>query len=505
MFDIKNLKATPDVARRLITASKLNGMQISDDLKALAQQGVLTTHVDFADSPLQPSNSQIKAIQFVKDWAYRSAILYSGVEGKETALLTARHNAEYPILVLTRTEKFAEWAGFVSRVFPDKKVNVFPFTKANKDNIPANCNASLQCDEASEVYISNTATMMRSEVLDKVRFKFIVTDEYESVKSFGYNSTTGAGLLNEFKKVVMLQNISFLVQDKTDTNTLLNFAYMNRNNHHLAHLVQSVLQPENSLLLNLDFADDLVNKYYDRFSNDTMLQMFGISTHLVYDEERTSPVVNLRFFNDSIEKIRGLKENANGAKSTLRIHLQKEQEISRLARKPIKEVMEHFVDGGVNDYAMNELYTREWCDLKYKEIGRMFLSNYSNSSKRILFHATNPTLISTFTAHAPSIIHYETAKSRKDLMQKYISVDNDTMDFFHNESRFMMMGVNSMVNEEILKRTHYLVMAQYPSNVDDFARIIDVCNKYHITLVDVVLQGSFEEYLFDSLYRKLNI
>lgn len=503
MYDVKTLPASPETARKLLLFSKLNGMLISDELKALASQGLLTPQ-EFLNSPITPSETQIKAIQYIKDWNYRTSLLYNGVEGKNTALLAARLNEQYPIVILTRTEKFSEWCSFASKVFPDKKINVHSFTKT-KEVLPDNCHPSLTFQEDAEIFITNMASLMKGEMMDELQPKLIISDEFENGKSFGYsNSSYISGLLGEIDKVIMLQHTAFLAQDKMDTNTLLNFAFMNRNNHHLANVVQNVIIPGNNLLLSIDFGEDIVEKYYDRFDNANLLQLFGVCTHLVCDQERTSPVVNLRFYNDSIEKIKGIREGSK-VKSSLRLHLQKEQETERLARKPMAEIMENFVDGGANDYALNELYTSEWCELKYKEIGRMFLNNYSNSSKRILFHATNPTLINTFTSIASSIIHYETAKSRNDALQKYCRVDKDVDEYYGQAPRFMIMGVNSMTNEDILRRTNYMIMAQYPSRLDDFARIIEVCAKYHITLVDVVLQGSFEEYLVNDLYRKLNI
>jgi hypothetical protein len=504
MYDIKTLKATPELARNLIRFSKLNNMAISDDLKGLATEGLLTIE-NFANAPTMPSEAQIQAIQFIVDWKYRSVILYNNNDGKDTALLTALQNNEYPIMIMTRTEKFSEWASFTTKIFPNKNINIFPYIKT-KEKIPNNHCTSLKPECGFDVYITNSISAIKNDMFDTIQPKIIICDEFEGIKSFGYSNINYiSGLLKEFKKVLILQNICFLAHEKMDMNTLLNFSFMNRNNHHLAQIVSNIIIPDNNILMNLDDnSEDILLKYYDKFDNSLFLQLFGVSSHLIYNEERTSSVISLRFYNDSISKLNNLP-NKNKVKSVLRNHLQKEQEIEKLTRKKINEVMNNVINGSINDYAMNELYTKEWCDLKYKEIARLFLNNYSNSSKRMLFVATNSTLVNTFTTNTPKIIHYETSKSRMKALEQYIGEESEPIDFFNQDARFMIMSPNSMVNEDILYRTNYMVMAQYPTKIEDFKKIIEVCEKYKIILVDIVLQGSFEEYLVDILYKKLNI
>ncbi|RYD61158.1 MAG: hypothetical protein EOP83_17700 [Verrucomicrobiaceae bacterium] len=176
----------PAVARRLVQLSRVTTTQISVQIEALAEQGLLRP-ADFAGLP-DLSEAQQKAVQRIIDYRMRAALLGDSDDGGRRAVLAAcKLQGVRPILVCTR--RVGQWT---------QVADLFGFSTGTDPR------------EDVDVLIVNPTDALNQEVIRDRRGGLLVIEHSERMDFHGGESDPQ--MVREFAQIVVLTNFGSLTR-----------------------------------------------------------------------------------------------------------------------------------------------------------------------------------------------------------------------------------------------------------------------------------------------------
>ena len=479
------ITATPKSARRLLNYMELSEIPISDDFKALADKDRLSP-INFANCPVCPSNEQIKVLQSGVDNNNRFLILTDDSDYKETAILTT-WSVSNKILIISKPDSFLDWADAIHKIYPDENVLVYPYTVSKKDTVSENITISSEY-KSSNIIVTNLDYIIRQEDIDNSYI--LICDDFKK-------SDALYGFINEFSKVVSIVNIHNISPIQNIDNETLIYTAVNST----GRLLELMNNTTSSDVIINTYSMSKIQKETKRFDIRKILNLYGVDTALIPLEENTIPIPNITFNDTTISTLKSINSPNNLIKSSLREYLIKEKEITSLTGSTIEDFISNIMSNKINKDSIEYLYTQSWCELKTKSLISTVINNFSNYSKRFLITAQNDILLENLTSMIAGLLNYDSIKRKNEIIGKYLSCRDD--ESFWSNGRFMAFNPNITLQDDILKNTDYMVMMEYPTDINDFINIIDMCYSNNIILINLVIKGSFEEHIVDNLHKLL--
>lgn len=518
MFDVKKFKATPGMARRLVAFSELNGMQLSDDVRALAQQDLISLD-QLNGSNLNLDDTDLKALQHVTDWNNRAMILDSGdYRARRVALASAWIRPKSQTLILAKPQHYAEWVTLIKESWPQASISVFgnPRYQVKGTVYPDGVEFSTSPDHTADFLVTSYGSVIWNGLLSKTIPALTIVEELDSNGSAHYTWQNAIeGLFIELPAVIFIQNInnlpsspgsSVLASLQTHGGVASSFVF---------NLVSNYLWCGNKTPNAFGSSSQnglstyLSARGYSGVDNFKIFPIFGISTHLILDSKAaTRP---LDFYDQTIKDLRSNSRKDSGL---VRL-IHRERDLEARAGQSIKNIVQDAFNGDDAARALiGQIKTQQWATLKAQAIKRV-LDQVSTRITRTLVVAQNSDLIRalhlqlcTYNGDMRRIHANDLTSSpnREKLIRRYIHPtpggSTDEMEASQTVS-VLIVKPTDLDNADLLLHTNFVMLAEYPADKFTYQVIKeDYVDRCGARLIQCTLRGTFEEE-YHNLISKL--
>jgi hypothetical protein len=210
MFTQISFPKNARIARRLLEASLIGGVEVDDKLIKLAMQDRVIQN----QLPLKLSSAQQNAYQFIADRAGRCVLLSKQHDDFIAPLLSyVITNNKLPLMIVTPSPSVNNWIELCLSFWPDKKIMCYgKFAHNTKNPKITYANEGI---EGFDIYITQPGDIFKGSVLKKTRLAHAIIDHkiaIGAVTAFSKNSIFG--LATETYSTTIVLNILQCLQNR---------------------------------------------------------------------------------------------------------------------------------------------------------------------------------------------------------------------------------------------------------------------------------------------------
>lgn len=514
MFDVKTLKATPGLARRLIHFSQINQMEFSEDLVDLAMQDLISL-AELERTGCLLDNHELSALQHVKDWQGRAMVLTPSYEVGRRLALAHLATCDGRSLVLADPKNYLDWVNSLQEKFPDKKLSVFgnPRYKEKGQTWPLNIEFTEKPDLTADIFITSYGGLIWNNLLTSVNISQTIVEELDHAQAVNYKWQDALnGIFHEVPAPFFLQNIQNLPRDpgfdvftslqvggsKTISfimDIVTNFMWAGVGHGLMSNLLGATRQDASGYLSARGYRGDM----------QKLMALFGISTELVVmDRDAHKPMV----FRDST--IRDLKSSRNRKGSGLNRILERETELEARTGQRIWSLVQSALKADEPSLSfLGDLQTTQWANLKAQHLKAIHTS-FAHKGTRTLFVTDNRDLIRGLCLQfGPQIINMDDDPLFNAARFVY-GIDHSHMSQLNWEQQRNLKPIHNLIVQpqhitntfHLLKMADYVVMPHWVQSLNEFQHHVNAVNLNGSKLVLPYIQDTFEEHFQKELLRK---
>lgn len=508
MHDIKTLKATPGLARRLLLMSQMNHMSFGDDLVELAMEGLL--HPDqLKGFPYPIDAGQLSSLQFIRDWEGRGMILcQEATRGRSVALANAWLEGG-STLVMVQPKFYGLWAKLIRETFPEAKISVFgnPRYHEKGQEFPDGVEFSEKPDFEADVFISSYGALIWHNFFNHKTVNQTIVEELDNPGSLNYKWDDAVkGIFHEVPNPVFIQNINSLPIDHArdvftslQTNDSKPIQFIREQ---VTKLLWGGITTMGAFMYGhvKDAEDYLVGRGYTSMDNHKLLSLFGVSSHLLDDVQGHKKPI--KFYDNTIKHLNQRRRQESG----LSRFIEREMLIEEEAGVKLPAIVQDAIGGDRPSQALiGRLMVPQWASLKGQHLKQVH-SNLANRTTRCLFLVNNQDLKRTLALQfGLQMADLSQVNDRQLTIGRYLypmlhvqlSVDQwRSMRPLSN----LIVTIDDMIAEpNLLNVTNFLFLGE-PCLDRDYMEIITAAAAVSGTrLVTSVIRDTFEEEISEQL------
>jgi hypothetical protein len=510
MHDVKALRATPGLARRLIALSEINGLQFDQKLVDLALLDIVDGRrlEGFAH---QLNGEALQALQFVRDWNGRAMILCDDSLVAQKVSLANAWLEGGRTLILTRPKTYGHWATLVREAFPDAVISVFGNPRYDeKVSYPPGITFEHKPNVEADFFISSYGAVLWHDLLDSTTINRAIVEELDTqgnVIAGGWQSAV-KGLFREMPAPIFIQNIQNLPNDPGRDNLTslqcqdsrpLDFISSTVTNYMWAGI--SDLQALVGGHYSKDVDVYLESRGYDKFDALKKLEILGVSSHLV-GQDNSSPLV---FYDASISVL-----IANGSRprqqSNLYQFVERERALEHRLGQNVASVVTQALEGHRPSATLIDgLRTPQWANLKSRHIKEiddylggpmarcLYLTAHQDVKRSLLLHFNH------------GMVDLSTSADGHLDMARFLYRDN-TLTLSHQQFSQMRPLKNLIVTidelaarPELIGVANYIFLVDPPQDREYYEGLLAAALASGTRVVISVITGTFEEEIFRQI------
>lgn len=511
MHDIKTLKATPGLARRLLEFSQMNHMTFGEDLIDLAMQNLVSLS-QLAGFPKAIGDVEMSALQFVQDWDGRAMLLCNNRDrARNIALANAWLNGGITV-VMAEPKEYAAWAQLVRDVWPDAKISVFGNPRYQKQNtqFPDGVEFEERPDTSADFFITSYGGVIWHNLLNTVDVSQTIIEELDKPGTVNYKWDSAVkAMFHETPRPLFIQNVNSLPND--DGRDIM--ASLNSSNSRalsaigitLTNYMWAGINSMCGMILGMQFKeieDYLVSRGYVGASHLKMLSTFGISSHLLDDVQGHKKPIT--FYDNSVRDAMS-SGRRNASSSGLSAIFTREQAIESHTGAKLDATITDALNGHKSaETLVGGLMTSQWANLKGRHLKGVH-AHIANRTTRSLFLADHVdlkrTLLMQFGLQMEDL---STATDREFTMTRftYPTVTKYAQGNYHGFRPLsnLIVTLDDLIQEpNLLQVSHFLFLAQPPMSQDYLDGIREAAAMSGTRVVSAVLRNTFEELISKQL------
>ena len=511
MHDIKTLKATPGLARRLLMFSQMNHMLFDEKLVGLAMQGLIEPK-DLEGLPFTIDNSQLGSLQFVQDWDGRAMVLCgTAARGREVAIANAWLKGG-KTMVLAHPKFYGQWAQLIRDAFPDASISVFGNPRYHEKNVtfPSGIEFSEKPDFSADFFVTSYSGVIWHNLLNQVALDQTIVEELDNVGAINYKWDTAVkGIFHEIPAPLFIQDINNLPNDKGRDNIASLQATGSKAMEFIGSTVTNLLWAgithmgilSNGTKLN-EAETYLVGRGYTGVDNLKMLSLFGVSNHLLDDVQgHKKPIV---FFDNTLNDALGdrLRNQNSGLMQTY----ERERSLERTTGRPIADVVEDALQGDrPSETLIGALQTPQWANLKARHLHSTH-GNLANRMSRCLFLTEHRDLKRALLLNFGfQLEDLSQSKDRVLSMARFLN-PHITVPLTAEQWRGMrplsnlIVTIDDLIQEpNLLQVSNFLFLAEAPMSQDYLDAVRAAAAASGTRIVRSVIRSTFEEHIYKQL------
>ena len=511
MYDVKTLKATPGLARRLLHFSQMNHMVFGEDLIELAMSGLVDPK-DLEGFAYPMNAAEISTLQHVEDWDGRAMILADGPDrGRKIALASAFLKPGSKSLILTQPKCYPVWANLILEVWPDAKISVFgnPRYQEKNNPLPDGVEFKESYDADADFFISSySGVIWQNFVAQKIHDQTFV-EEFENQGTVSYKWEAAVkGIFREMPKPLFLQNINTLPSDNGRSNFSSLQLVSSRAMSYLSDLVSDYmwagLQTARPLMTQYTFkeAEEYLTRHnYHGLDSFKIMSLFGVSSHLLEESDGTKkPLV----FRDGT--VHQLKSSGKRKDSGLYRMVEREQGLKESTGLSITELVRDILDGKrPSETLSGPLMGTQWANLKSSLVKNTH-EHLTARSTRSLILADHPDLRRALRLQFGATLEdlrqvddydYVVSRFLHPMLTGKVSLKKwDAM----KPLQSLIVNLDDLINEPyLLQAANYLFMPELPMDRDFYEGVRAAADAQGTRLVHNVLDDTFEAKIFKEI------
>lgn len=513
MYDQKRIAATPANARRLISFSKLNGMEIAEELTELANQDLLDVS-PLDGTGLEPTSDEKQIMQRLADWGDRGVVVTDGCDQARRIGLGYVKLGSGPLLVLSEPSNYAYWAEKCVEMWPTSKVCVYgnPRYSGSVGDLPAGISFQDSPDTSADVIITSCVSVAWHNLLTNFKPSRTLVDEYINQRHLPYQwHDLVEGMMRELGTTIMLCNSRIRA-------SAANFSPHGRidpEKNQLSTWAKTFVWcdsnlPEMVLASTIDSANYLRTKGYAKVSDSALYGILGVSADLA-TEDSSAPI---NYYDKSLLVGKKKKRDSSGYSDVL----SKQASLVQNVGRTIEEIVARSLVG--DDDASEQLaslHTSRWASAKARSIKgalnelvnpltrALVLTEHSDLIRKLML-SVNETTAMTYIKCA----HLTSASTRNNLITRFLAPDpahlqyNDNKASLRNDLNVLIISPTDLDNSDLLRVSDYLIFGEWPTLQAKFDVIKEeYADPNQIRLVTTALSGSFESALHSELFQDL--
>jgi len=510
MFDTQTLPASPELARRLLAFSQMNGLVFDEKLADLASQDLLDIR-DLADKPWKFDPLMVNALQHVQDWRGRAMLLESGNDRSRVVALANAALRGGKTLILAQPTFYSQWAELVRKAWPDAKISIFGNPRyAPKDaTYPEGLDFCDRPDLDADFLITSYGGVIWHDLIERLDANQTIVEELDHVGSINYKWKDAVdGLFHEMPAPLFIQNIHNLPNDTGRDNMASLQISGSKAIQYLGQIVHGLMWAGLSVTRPLvagsmrDVEGYLTEKAYEGADMLGILNIMGVSSHLISTNESKT---NLVFFDDTISNLR--IDVLNRKESGLNRMVEREEDLERTSDLSISQLVWHALNGdSVKQELIGGLRTNQWANLKSQHL-KTIHTNLTNKMSHSLFLVENQDLKRNLRLQlGPLIEDYSTAPDLSYLVARYHYPNHSTygmsMIQMTNIRRLgnMIVTLDDLIEQpSLLESSNFLFLPEWPLDRDVYEAIKAAAEASGTRLVTSVLNGTFEQIIHAQL------
>lgn len=516
MFDTKRLPATPGNARRLIAFSKLNGLEVTDQLTELAKRNLVSS-ASFANSPFSFDDESIAAVQHIHDWQGRAMVLDSGDMRARSVALGALwlKPCNGPVVILARPQQYALWAELIRATWPAASISVFGNSRYEDkgQQYPDGITFETEPNFDADWMITSYGSLIWNNVIGKITPGQMIVEELDNENALNYRwEEAVAGVMREVLPVILIQNINSLPTSGVDALTALQSPTSKASNY-LRSLVTEFLWPFNTLATDMLRAvtDQSMIRYlsernYCDVSWFKILPVLGVNFSLVATADGKTKSLN--YFDTSV---RNVKNDRNSGHEALYRMVKRESALEAHTGQSMEALVRDSLSG--KSAAMTHLrglQTVQWANTKAHFIKRT-MDQITSRMTRTLLVCESPELTRSLklAMRAEEITHATAGSGNEHSMKiarflhphpswkKHIPEGEIPPTF----NVAIVDHDNLIAQSDLWDAATFLVIAEPLLDPALFEAYQAAATERDVRFVQPVMLGTFEEEIFNQLNK----
>lgn len=514
MYDIKELKATPGLARRLLAFSQMNKMTFDSKLADLALSGLINKS-DLQGFPFELDQNQLSSLQFITDWNGRGMLLCdTGCRGREVALANMWLRGG-KTLILSQPKYYHQWAELVQNIYPEAKISVFGNPRYNEKSrtFPKGTEFKEAPEVDADVFITSYGSLIWHNLLTLSDINQTIIEELDHAGAINYKwEDSVKGVFHEVPAPLFIQDINQLPQNAGRSN----LASLQANDSKALQFVGDVITSLawagirsmgilTSGFKSKEIEDYLAERGYMGSDTLSLLSLFGVSSHLLDDPKgHKAPIV----FHDSTIKdlIRSKKSRSD---SGLRRMIDRERELEQNTGLSIEQTVQNALNGIRPSMALiGQLQTTQWANLKSQHLKSIHFQ-LTNKLTKSLFLTSNPDLKRSLHLNFGILLEdLSTSNDANFTVGRYVyptlthplNTDQWTSVVTGRPLNNLIVSIDDLILQpSLLKVSNFLFVADPPCSQDYWNAIKEASCVTGTRLVNGIILDSFEEIIFKNL------
>lgn len=508
MHDTKTFKATGGLARRLLMFSQLNHMRFNEKLIDLAMTDLIDPQ-ELQGFPFKLDNSQINALQFIRDWEGRAMLLAgSQGRGREVALASAWSQGG-SLLVMAQPKFYGAWAALIQTMWPDKKICVFGNPRYNEkvDALPDGIEFSEKPDFSADVFITSYGGVVWSNFVNHKTVDQTIVEELDNEGAVNYKWEEAVkGIFHEIRKPIFIQNINSLPNDQGRDVIASLQSNVSKSMNFIRSTVTKYLWAGVPLFTTIGYAnqreldDYLTARSYTSVDNFKMLGLFGVSTHLLDDSEgHKKPIV---FKDNTIKNLNQRKRPDSG----LNRFVEREQFLEAKTGQKLPELVQSALGGHrPSQTLVGDLMVSQWATMKAQHLKNIH-GNMANKTSRCLFLVENQDLKRALSLQFGIQIDDMSKTDDRNLMIArflYPQMSTEWMNLTSIKQRAfrplgnLLVSIDDLIAEpRLLETSNFLFLGELPLDQETYQAIKNAADASGTRVVTSVISSTFEEEIY---------